>query len=82
MSRTVRIYNPEERRFLENSLYCSYCGNSNAFNIDLRLKHVLKVESGNITVELLKSYSDRVMNVIKNNVDKLLEKGWEGKPRF
>ena len=82
MSRTTRIYNPEDRRFLEDSLYCSYCGNSNAFNIDLKLKHVLKVESGNITVELLKSYSDRVMNVIKNNVDKLLEKGWEGNPRF
>ena len=82
MSRTIRIYSPEERRFLEDSLYCTYCGNSNAFQIDLKLKHLLKSESGCVSVELLKSYSDRVMNIIKNNVDKLLEKGFEGKPRF
>jgi len=82
MSRTVRIYNPEERRFLEDNLYCTYCGNAAAFQIDLKLKHLLKSESGCISVELLKSYSDRVMNVIAKNVDKLLEKGWEGKPQF
>ena len=82
MSRTVRIYNPEERRFLEDNLYCTYCGNAAAFQIDLKLKHLLKCESGCVSVELLKSYSDRVMNIIKNNVDKLLEKGFEGKPRF
>ena len=82
MSRTVRIYNPEERRFLEDNLYCTYCGNATAFQIDLKLKYFLKSESYCVSVELLKSYSDRVMNVIKNNVDKLLEKGWEGKPRF
>ncbi|MBT7021981.1 MAG: hypothetical protein HN967_12655 [Candidatus Marinimicrobia bacterium] len=82
MSRTIRIYNPEERRFLEDNLYCTYCGNANAFQIDLKLKHLLKSESGCVSVELLKSYSDRVMNIIKNNVDKLLEKGFEGKPRF
>ena len=82
MSRTVRIYNPEERSFLEDNLYCTYCGNATAFQIDLKLKHLLKCESGCVSVELLKSYSDRVMNVIKNNVDKLLAKGWEGQPRF
>ena len=82
MSRTARIYNPEGRRFLEENLYCTYCGNANAFQIDLKLKHLLKSESGYVSVELLKSYSDRVMNVIKNNLDRLLEKGWEGKPRF
>ncbi|MBT3897014.1 MAG: hypothetical protein HOF29_13200, partial [Candidatus Marinimicrobia bacterium] len=78
MSRTVRIYNPEERRFLEDNLYCTFCGNAVAFQIDLKLKHLLKSESGCVSVELLKSYSDRVMNIIKNNVDKLLEKGFEG----
>ena len=82
MSRTVRIYRPEDRRYLEDNLYCSYCGNANAFQIDLKLKHLLSSDHGSISVTLLQSYSDRVMNVVKNNVDKLLEKGWEGKPRF
>ncbi len=80
--RQAKTYNVEDRRFLEESLYCNYCGNSNAFQIDLRLKHLLTSESGSVTVELLKSYTNRVMNVVQKNVEKLLEKGWEGKPLF
>ncbi len=80
MPRTPRIYEPEERRFLENNLYCSYCGNAGAFSINLKLRHELLALPGGIQVELLKGFSDRVMEIIAKNVDRILERGWEGRP--
>jgi len=80
--RHPRIYSPEERKYLEDSLYCSYCGNAAAFQIDLKLKQLIKSQAGSLSVELLKSDTDKVMSIISRNVEKLLEKGWEGKPMF
>ena len=80
--RQVKVYSPEERKYLEDSLYCSYCGNATAFQIDLKLKHLITSSAGSLSIELLKSYTDKVMSIISRNVEKLLEKGWEGKPRF
>lgn len=82
MSRTPRIYSPEERRFLEENLYCSYCGNAESFTINLRLRHQLTATPAGIQVELYGPFTQKVIKVIRDNVDRLLERGWEGKPVF
>lgn len=82
MSRIPRIYEPEDRRFLEENLYCGYCGNAEAFSINLKLRHELESRPDGIQVKLLKGFTDRVLNVVAKNVDKILEKGWDGRPVF
>ena len=83
MSRTPRIYNPDERRFLEENLYCSFCGNAEAFTINLKLKHQLTPVSEGLKIELYGPYTDKVLKVISNNVDRILERAWDkGKPVF
>ena len=82
MSRTPRIYNPDERRFLEENLYCSYCGNAEAFSINLRLRHQLTSTPSGIQVELYGPFTQKVLTVINDNMERLLERGWEGKPVF
>jgi len=67
---------------VEDSLFCGYCGNASAFQIDLKLKHLINSESGCLTIELLQSYSDKVMNIVQKNVENFLEQGWEGDPVF
>ena len=83
MSRTPRIYNPEERRYLEENLYCSFCGNAEAFTINLKLKHLLTMTPQGIQIELFGPYTQRVQQVIATNVDRILERAWDkGKPVF
>ena len=83
MSRTPWIYNPDERRFLEENLYCSFCGNAEAFTINLKLKHQLSPVSEGVKVELYGPYTDKVLKVISKNVDRILERAWDkGKPVF
>ena len=81
MSRTPRIYSPEGRdEFVENGLYCPMCGNNKAFSIDLKLKHVITPTNDGLLTELLEAFTNRVLDVIVTNLDKLIERGWEGRP--
>jgi len=80
--RTQKTYSPEERRYILDNLICSYCGNTEAFNINLKLRHLIQVKNGQLEVMLFKEFTDKVLSVIKRNMDKLVERCYDGKKSF
>ena len=62
MARQIRTYEPEDRTFQENGLYCTHCGNTNAWTISLRLKHRLESMSGRLSVGLDKLQTKKICN--------------------
>ncbi|MEE9167913.1 MAG: hypothetical protein V3U24_10705 [Candidatus Neomarinimicrobiota bacterium] len=79
MARDARYYDPEERRYVENNLFCPFCGNSNAFSIDLKLRHKVECQSGLLNVGLDKRVK-KVLHAIENNLWRIVDKGLnEGK---
>lgn len=82
MSRAIKYYAPEDRRFgVINNLQCMYCGNTTAFNMDLRLRHQLEVQpDGLVTIELNQKTSARVFESIAKNIWSIVDKSrLEGK---
>lgn len=74
MAREIRYYEGDERRFTPNNLYCPICGNTNAFSIDLRLKHSVVNRDGQLTVGLDRS-AQKVLQAISKNLWKIVDKG-------
>ncbi len=78
MPREVKYYEPAERRYFENNLQCSLCGNSTAFFIDLRLKHLIScTSSGEITVEFDKTARERIIPSLQRNMENIINKVYD-----
>jgi hypothetical protein len=65
-----------------DNLICTYCGNTEAFSINLKLKHHILTKNGQLEVILLKAFTKRVLTVIKHNMDRLVERCYDGKKSF
>lgn len=75
MPRQIKYYEPEQRRYFEDNLQCMYCGNTNGFFIDLRLRHLIKLSSiGSLIISIDPMIADRVSKGLARNVMTLLEK--------
>ena len=76
MSRAIKYYEPEERRFgIINNLQCMYCGNTTAFYMDMRLRHQIEVQAdGLISIELNRKTSERVFESISRNIWSIIDK--------
>ena len=61
---------------------CTWCGNTEAFNINLKLKHLIQVKNGQLEVMLFKAFTEKVLSVIKHNMDRLVERCYDGKKSF
>ena len=79
--RNQKIYNPEERRQILENLICTYCGNTAAFNINLKLRHLLQIKKGQLEVVLFREFTDKVLRVIKHNMDRLVERCYDGRDK-
>jgi len=79
--RNPKYYPVEERRFnVDNNLQCALCGNTTAFCIDLRLKHIVEVDTGTLVVQLQQSMAERVFDSISKNIWTMIDKAQnEGK---
>ena len=83
MAREPRIYPPEKRRFLVDNLCCLTCGNTEAFSIDMRLRHQVKLGPGGLEIGLDKVPTAKLLKALKQNLYKVLDKGiYEDKPRI
>ena len=80
--RTQKTYSPEERRLIYDNLMCTWCGNTEAFNINLKLRHLIQIKNGHLEVMLFKAFTDKVLRVIKHNMDRLIERCYDGKKSF
>lgn len=81
MTRALRTYEGDDRRYIDNNLMCTWCGNTNTFNIDLKLDHIITVKNGQLEISLCKINTNRTLNVIKENMDDLVEKCYDGEDK-
>ena len=82
MPRTVKSWEPEARRYVADNLICPFCGNTNAFSIDLKIKHDLTMRQEGVEVGLSKDHSDKLTKALAKNLYRIIEKGCEeGRPR-
>ena len=73
--REPRYYSSEERRYIYDNLQCTSCGNSEAFSIDLRLRHIVRNQTdGQLTVEL-DSRAGEVFSIIRREIYSVIDKG-------
>ena len=83
MARAVRIYPPEERRYLAENLLCPSCGNTTAFAMDLRLRHSVDIQPGGLEVGLAPVPTTKLLRALQQNLHKVLDKGFlEEKPKI
>jgi len=70
--RAAKYYPPESRRYLKDGLQCIYCGNTNSFFIDLRLRHQVTLQpDSSILVESSKT-TEKIFHSIAGNIDNIL----------
>ena len=70
--RPVRYYPPEQRR--PGELQCTLCGNTQAFYLNLRLRHQIDVNrDGQLLVSLDERMSKQVLESIASNLDRMLD---------
>lgn len=72
MARQVRTFNPEERSYNEHNLYCYHCGNTNQWQIDLRLKHQVECLSSGLSV-CLSIQTRKILKAIENNIVRMVD---------
>ena len=74
MVRPITVYEPEERRHTENNLFCTHCGNTHQFNMDLKLRHQVEVLAQGLTVQLEENQTGKVLKAIQDNLQKMVDK--------
>ena len=83
MPRTPKTWEPEARRYIADNLICPFCGNTNAFSIDLKIKHDLTMRPEGVEVGLSKVHTDKLTKAMAKNLWKILDKGFEdGNPKI
>ena len=74
MARQIRTYEPEGRAYSEDGLYCSHCGNTQNWQIDLRLKHKVENMSSGLSVSLDELQTRKILFAIQNNLVNMVDK--------
>ena len=83
MTREIKVYQPEDRRFISGNLLCPSCGNTTAFMMDLRLRHIVQMYSGGLEIALDKVPTSKILKALAENLYKVVDKGWnEDKPKI
>ena len=78
-----RVFFPDERRDIPGNLFCHYCGNTNQWQMDIRVRHLVSINAEGIVYEIDRTKADRLINAIERNVVRMLERSNElVKPMF
>jgi len=80
--REATVYQPEDRRSIERNLYCPYCGNTNQWQIDVRLWHDVRLEFGGISVALDADRTHRVLSRVECHIDRMASLSSDSKRPF
>ena len=72
-----RIYEPEDRRYAENNLFCSSCGNTHQFSIDLKLRHNVEGLNAGLSVNLEENQTRKVFQAIETNLERMVDRSTE-----
>ena len=75
--REVKTYQPDQRRDIENNLYCPYCGNTHQWMMDIRLRHNLSKTSDGFVIEMDEKTASRLLQAISRNIARMLDHSLE-----
>ena len=71
---TPRVFMPGERREVPGNLFCHYCGNTNQWQMDIRIRHLVNNNGDSITIEIDRTKADRLINAVERNMVRMLER--------
>ena len=74
--RQIKYYGPEDRRYFPENLQCIYCGNTNGFYIDLKLRHKIETGPQGIIIDFDEKVQ-RIFKFLSKNMYNLLNNGRE-----
>ncbi len=77
MPREIKTWPPESRRYISENLLCPQCGNTTAFAMDLRLKHLVEPNPQGLEISLSQAPTQKVLNALARNLWRVLDKGSE-----
>ena len=81
--REIKIFEPHQRRYVPNNLFCSYCGNTHQWQIDLKLNYEIESSSHGLLFNLESNRTIRILKAIETNVYQMLERSYNrDKPIF
>ncbi len=69
----VKTYDPEQRRFIEDNFYCGFCGNTNQWQIDVKLRHIVECLSDGFSVSLDEKRAKRISTAIQGFIQRSLD---------
>jgi len=75
--RPVTVFEPEDRRYVENNLFCSSCGNTHQFSIDLKLRHQVEGLTSGLSVNLEEHQARKVFQAIQTNLERMVDRSIE-----
>lgn len=73
--RDRKIFEPDERRWIEDNLYCPYCGSTNQWQFDVRLRHVIENDNGHLIIAIDPKRSDKIKHAIGSDIRRNLDEG-------
>lgn len=75
--RDVKIYEPEQRRYVPSNLFCTYCGNTNQWQIDLRLHYEVNATNDGTSFGPDQNRTQRILHKIEQNIYQMLMRSYD-----
>ena len=72
--KSPRVFMPEERRNVANNLFCHYCGNTNQWQMDVRVLHKIIGGTDGISCEFDMDKVNKLLNAVERNMARMLER--------
>lgn len=70
--RTHKVYEPEDRQWIEDNLYCPYCGNTTQWQFDIRLRHVIECDANAVALVIDPKKSQKLIQAITSDIHRNL----------
>ena len=75
--REVKIYEPVNRRYVPSNLFCTYCGNTHQFQIDLKLQFEIDVTPNGSAFGPDPSKTKRILDKVEQNIYQMLMRSYD-----
>jgi hypothetical protein len=72
--KSPRVFMPVERREVPANLFCHYCGNTNQWQMDVRVRHLVTMQPEGIVYEFDKMKVDKLIKATESNLVRMLER--------
>ncbi len=70
--RDVKLFEELDRRDIANNLYCYYCGNTNQWQMDIRVQYIVENADDGIAFQMDPVRSKRILDAVQRNVNRMI----------